>query len=70
MAITRRVQPTTADGATVVHLHCEGAAADHVDWAMTGDDFEDFDDVALERAMLAARDAAYAELATIGRPAA
>lgn len=50
--------------ATEHHLHVEGMAADHAEWTVDLRE-DDFDASALERAMLAARESAYSELATL-----
>ncbi len=50
--------------ATEHHLHVDGMAADHAEWTVDLRE-DDFDASALERAMLAARESAYSELATL-----
>lgn len=46
------------------HLHLDGMAADHAEWTVDLRE-DDFDATALERAMLAARETAYSELAAL-----
>lgn len=46
-----------------LHLHLDGAAADHAEWTATGDD--DFDAATLEQAMVESRRRLYDELRDI-----